>query len=389
MTEARGCICECCVDDVVLKAAIKDGSRLAKCAWCHAKQARALPMEELGHKFRELVEFEYDSDEIGDPLHELIFHGRRIFSRRLRRQPGAVRRELVLALLRAGVRPKELCLYPDYAGRFVPKPARLVENWVHELARFLSGEGKNDVQVTGHGPDCGADLPSVEPDEASEFEVVLEDLSSVLPEGATFWRARRYERRHKSRFGPNDLKAPPPENAIGGRANREGDPVLYLASDAKTAIAEVRCWRAWPIALAEFRVERSVRIVDTTDAEKLLPGSPFEESYPWKAELLALLRQLRSELSRLVSADERETPLYLPTQRLCELVRRYGYAGLKYPSAMGRGFNLVLFDQDAAVPKKVSHVHVAGVAYRVRPLGAGEPLFEEQPYDYLLGEGRD
>ena len=70
---------------------------------------------------------------------------------------------------------------------------------------------------------------------------------------------------------------------------------------------------------------------------------------------------------------------------MCEFVRRYGYAGFKYPSAMGNGFNLVLFDQSVAMPKEVSHVRVAGAAYRSRLLGAGELLFEEQPYDYLLG----
>ncbi|MBI4662204.1 MAG: RES family NAD+ phosphorylase [Verrucomicrobia bacterium] len=387
MMEPRDFICEYCIDDVVLKEGFKDGFTLVKCFWCHAKQVRALPLEDLGCDFRELVEGAYDSDEIGEPLHELLFDDWRIFSRRLKRQPSEVRRELVFALLTEGVRAKELCLYPDYAGCFVSKPSRLVENWVCELERFLSGEGRNVIPVAVEQVENCDDgsLPSVELDLPSEFEIVLEDLSSSLPEGATFWRARRYERKYKTRFGPEDVKAPPPDCAKAGRANQRGEPVLYLASDAKTAIAEVRGWKGWPIVLAEFHLKEAVRVVDTTEVESLRPVSPFEDGFHWKADLLQLLLQLRSELCRPVSPDD-EQALYRPTQRFCELVRRHGYGGLKYPSAMGQGFNLVLFDRNAAAPKEIGHVRVAGVSYRVRSLGAGEALFDEQPYDYLLDE---
>ena len=126
--------------------------------------------------------------------------------------------------------------------------------------------------------------------------------------------------------------------------------------------------------------------MDTTEVESLRPTSPFENGFRWRADLLALLLQLRSELSRPVSPNE-EKALYRPTQRFSELVERYGYAGLKYPSAMGSGFNLVLFDQNVATPGEVSHVRVTGVACRVRSLGVSELLFEEQPYDYLLRDG--
>lgn len=373
------------MEDVVLKEHFRECVTIPKCSWCRAKQVRALPLSRLGHEFRDLVECDYEFDELGDPLYDLLFDDWQIFSRRLKRQPSEVRRRLILALLTAGVRAKELCLYPDYDGCFVAKPSHLVEQWIYELERFLNGEGEEQVppavEHNTHSNDD--DPPNFELDLPSEFEIVLEDLSCTLSEGDTFWRARRYEPKHKARFGPEDVKAPSPDRTPAGRANRKGEPVLYLASDARTAIAEVRGWNAWPIALAEFRMETTIRIVDTTEMEKLRPANPFEESYHWKAELFALLLQLRSELCRPVLQDH-EQALYRPTQRFCELVRRYGYTGLKYPSAMGKGFNLVLFDQNIAVPKKVCHVRVAGVTYRVRSLGAGEPLFEEQPYDYLL-----
>ena len=387
MMEPRNFICEHCIDDVLLKEGFKNGSALVKCFWCHAKHVRSLPLEKLGHDFRELVGGKYDPDDIGEQLHELLFEDRRIFSRRLKRRPDAVRRELVIALLRAGIRQNELCLYPDYARGFVLKPSRLVEHWVCELKRFLSGETEavTAEPIQFAAPSDEGELAPVAVDVPSEFEIVLEDLSSLLPEGATFWRARRCQRRRESRFGPDDLKAPPLDCAKPGRANRKGEPVLYLASDPKTAIAEVRGWKDWPLGLAEFRLNAAGRGVDTSEVESLRPISPFEDGFHWKADLLDLLLHLRSELCRPVSPDD-EAAFYRPTQRFCELVRTHGYGGLKYPSAMGKGFNLVLFDQNVAAPKEVCHMRVARVTYRVRSLGHGELLFDEQPYDYLLSD---
>ena len=260
MIEPRDCICESCVDDSVLKEAISAGSTLAKCLWCHAKHVLALPMQELGNDFRELVEREYAPEQMGEPIDALLFDDWRIFSRSLKRKSGQVKRELVLMILRAGLRPKELCLHPDYAGRFVPKPSRLVEKWVCELERFLSGEGQNDGHLVGDRdprPDGVIDS-FTEPDLPSEFELVLEDLSGLVPEGTTFWRAQTLRARAQGRFSPQDCNAPPPECAPAGRANREGSR-FFVASDADTAIAEVRGWKAWPIGLAEVPDGKGVR----------------------------------------------------------------------------------------------------------------------------------
>lgn len=171
MMEPRECVCEHCIEDAVLRETLKDGPTLVKCFWCQAKQVRALPMGELGDYFRELVEWAYESEPMGETIDVLLFDDWRIFSRRLKRKSSELKRELVLAVLRAGVRPKELCLYPDYAGRFVRTSSRLVENWVCELERFLSGEQRNEIQpFAEQDPKSGTDLPCMELDLPSEFE---------------------------------------------------------------------------------------------------------------------------------------------------------------------------------------------------------------------------
>lgn len=101
-------ICEHCIQDAVLNETIRDGPILPTCYWCHAKQVRALPMGEMGHRFRDLVKRSYDSDELGEPIDVLLFDDWKIFSHRLKRLPAKARRYLILAWLRAGVRTKEL-----------------------------------------------------------------------------------------------------------------------------------------------------------------------------------------------------------------------------------------------------------------------------------------
>ena len=47
-----------------------------------------------------------------------------------------------------------------------------------------------------------------------------------------------------------------------GRANSAGIPVLYLASELDTAIAEVRPWIGSRISVARFRVLRDLKTID-------------------------------------------------------------------------------------------------------------------------------
>jgi hypothetical protein len=76
--------------------------------------------------------------------------------------------------------------------------------------------------------------------------------------------------------------------------------------------------------------------------------------------------------------------LYRPTQFLALMVKSSGYDGCIYPSAMGSGTNIVLFNPDDAEVTRVTYVRVKKAAYFSEPLSEFEDIYEEGPYDFVL-----
>jgi hypothetical protein len=110
-----------------------------------------------------------------------------------------------------------------------------------------------------------------------------------------------------------------------------------------------------------MRIVREVSILDVREVPRI--ESPFfDEHLAWRLETHALFRQFGDELSRPILPDEPESQ-YLRTQHLCDLVRDAGYGGIAYPSAMGLGYNVVLFDPEAAVEEGVEYFTVRGVEF--------------------------
>jgi hypothetical protein len=135
------------------------------------------------------------------------------------------------------------------------------------------------------------------------------------------------------------------------------------------------------VALAEIAIKRRLSLIDLSALIQI--KSPFfVELLKWKLELRALLRRLGSDLSRpITSYEAREAEvLYRPTQLLALLIRASGYDGIIYPSAMGPGTNVALFNPDDADVKKV----VKRVAYFAEPLSDFDDVHEEGPYAFAL-----
>jgi hypothetical protein len=77
---------------------------------------------------------------------------------------------------------------------------------------------------------------------------------------------------------------------------------------------------------------------------------------------------------------------YKPTQLLAWLIRSSGYHGFVFPSAMGPGTNIVLFNSDDAEVTKINYVRVKRVAYFSEALSDYEDVSEEGPYDFVLSK---
>jgi RES domain-containing protein len=383
MLKDRNVACIRCFKDKRLQKFIRETGRKSHCPWCGSRNTYVVPLEELGPLFRDVARI-YDPVEgpepPGDSISLLLQEDWDIFSERIENASDNLMEEMTISILEAGLNPKDDVDEPDYSG-FFRKPRDWMEDGWHEKIEKLMEPVEPAIEKENGS--IGQDIL----DESSypeAHEIAFEDFGLDFKKGKVLFRARIHEdRNRKDRFQLHEMGAPKPEEATPGRANRAGEPVLYLASDEKTALSEKRAWNDAPVAIARVRLKKRLWIVNLKD-HKLLDSPFFEELLAWKVQLMGLFRRFGEELSRPVLPHEKEV-LYKPSQHLCDLIRKNGFDGVAYPSAMGPGFNVVIFDTEAAKPLDRKYVR-AKVQYYYDNLGDYEPIYEETPYDHLLEE---
>lgn len=180
----------------------------------------------------------------------------------------------------------------------------------------------------------------------------LERLEQIFPallymkEIPQFFRARI-----SNEILPIDQMGKPPKDVASvGRANPVGISYLYVASNIKTAIAEVRPQQKDSVCIATFEPSEDFRLLDLRNPMKRL--SPFElASLEIEASEihrnLAYLVNLGNELSKPIKSAKAKLD-YLPTQFLCEFIKHSPsrFDGVVYKSSVGDGFNLAIFDDE-------------------------------------------
>lgn len=192
------------------------------------------------------------------------------------------------------------------------------------------------------------------------IRLAIESQENVLSARHVLYRARLAtpgKRRTRA-----EMKAPPAEKALAGRANPDGISYLYLGDSVSTCVAEVRASIADEVAVAEYSAVEELSIVDLSYVDGVQFGNA--DSPESSLSAVRLLRRLSLELSLPVrrSADQvHQQYSYLPAQFLCEYIKSLDYHGVRYPSAMNPGgSNLVLFEEKRVKMKRnpVSHYRV-------------------------------
>jgi RES domain-containing protein len=373
--------CHRCFKDKVLVDYIREKNRRGWCDWCKSRNVYVIPLCELGDAFREAVSIYEPDDWAHDSISFLLQEGWDVFSDRIEQAPDDLMQEMTVAILKAGLDPKDYFSgnYPDYDGGFRWQEASLVDHW-HEMAEayFVGGQDgiKQDLRHAHGSQEAYEALPD-------QMEVAFEDLLVPYEPGKILYRARIHKDRFRpERFNLPEVGAPPPEKALAGRANRKNEPVLYLANDGQTALAEVRAWKGMAVAVAKCEVKNRLLVVNLLHYE--LPKTPFfEELLQWKVQLAELFDRLADELSRPVLAHEDEQ-VYFSTQYLADWVRKAGYHGIEYPSAMGPGSNVVIFNPEDVRPLDIKYVRILSIQHSYVELRENEHLYEEGPFDYLF-----
>ena len=371
--------CHRCFRDKALIDFIRKQGKRGWCDWCGGRNVYVVSLYELGYIFRDAVSIYEQDDTCSDSISFLLQEDWGVFSDKVEQDPDLMQ-ELTVAILIAGLDPKDyLADYPDFNEGFRGEEALLVEHWHDKAdAYFEQGGTPNDID--------GLSDNNIEEDYLEfpdQLEVAFEDFSIDYEPGKILYRARIHKDRfRKERFSLSELGAPCPDKARAGRANHKGKPVLYLASDDETAFAEVRAWKGTAVAIAQMEVKKRLSIVSLLHYE--LPESPFfDDLLKWKVQLAHLFDRLAYEFSLPMLKDEDEK-MYFSTQYLCDWVIKAEYDGIEYPSAMGNGFNVVVFNPDYVEPINLEYVRVKGIQHNFQNLNTNEPIYEEGPFDYLF-----
>ena len=183
------------------------------------------------------------------------------------------------------------------------------------------------------------------------------DRDVPVAKGTILWRAQRginYREDEKgvdiAAFGATRMK-PLSDRAREGRANPSGIPMLYLASDERTAISEVRPWIGSEVSVAQVRIVRELNAINLSvghgqSAAKHLDFDVLigkKQPSPKRKEK-AVWIDIDNAFSHPITLSD-DTADYAPTQILAELFRDDGYDALVYRSQFGeKGYNVALFN---------------------------------------------
>ena len=166
-----------------------------------------------------------------------------------------------------------------------------------------------------------------------------------------------------------EMGAPPTRLASHGRANPVGIPYLYLGSLPETAAAEVRPHTGEIACVADFKVPQPLLAVDLRN--------PRESVSPFVLADAGAIGQLRADIPFLERLGEELTrPVlprsaaidYIPSQYLCEFIKKSGYDGVVYRSSVSDGMNLALFNPSKATGGTVTRYSIRRVSVQVVPI---------------------
>lgn len=160
---------------------------------------------------------------------------------------------------------------------------------------------------------------------------------------------------------------PRPNRSTEGRANPSGISVLYLGTEERTVISEVRPWVGDEISVAQFQLNRQLKALDLSRGHGRSAILEFLTEDPLSLEEReeAVWLDIDNAFSEPVTKSDDTAADYVPTQILAEVFANAGYEAIIYKSQFGeKGFNIVLFNPDDAsvincAPYTVTGFHVS------------------------------
>lgn len=140
-------------------------------------------------------------------------------------------------------------------------------------------------------------------------------------------------------FSNSQIGAPPPLIAGVGRINRVGVSYLYCATDKHTAISEIRPHPGDIVSIGKFLNNNELLIFDLTENQFLNFYKSDENLDKFKK-----LHTFTELMQKVIPPSERHS--YSITQLIADCIRRLNFDGILFPSSVGNGENLVVFNPE-------------------------------------------
>ena len=135
-----------------------------------------------------------------------------------------------------------------------------------------------------------------------------------------------------------ESKEPPLTRSPSGRNNIQGMSYLYLSENKYTACCEVKPLFEELISLAQFEVQQDLRIVNLSSRKTNKEMREFCKKHDMSP--LILIESIISQYSNEVR-NEKE---YLATQFITDYIRKCGFDGIQYNSAVGDKKSFTIFN---------------------------------------------
>lgn len=308
------------------------------CGFCGSSNVDLIQPEKLAEVFEMLIGI-YEQDDNGKSLVEWMKEDWRIFSHES--MDNAHAKELLGEILNDGeIVRKKFSPSETYKSEGLARWETLRDELMYNNRYFL------DVDL--------------DTDRLKELldHLIADDLPGL------WYRARILT--EDAPYPIDKMGAPPKRLATHGRANPTGIPYLYLGSRPDTAIAEIRPHTGEIACVAEFTIDEPLTAVDLRDPRRLV--SPFvladASAIGQMRADIPFLERLGEELTRPVLPRSAALD-YIPSQYLCEFIKKSGYSGVAYRSSVSVGMNLALFNPSLARGCTVSQYDISRVSVDV------------------------
>lgn len=219
------------------------------------------------------------------------------------------------------------------------------------------------------------------------------DRERTIAEGKIFWRSQLghdYRPIYQDEEHIADEPCPYPQarmkpifgQASEGRVNPKGIPYLYLATHRDTALSEVRPWIGSLVSVAQFKILRELVVIDCS-VNTRISRIYLKEPEPQEREI-AVWSDIDRDFSKPINPSDQLAD-YIPTQIIAELFKIKGFDGVAYKSVFGAGYNLALFEIDAAELINCSLCEAKDIKFDFRE--ASNPYFSKKHYEPRVETG--